>query len=296
MDYNTVIIGSGVAGMTAAIYLARANVSVCILEKEAPGGQIIRTSAIENYPGFISIDGPDLALSIYNQVKSLNVEYKFIEALEILSQDNKKIVRTNNGEISCQNIIIATGRSPRKLGVPNEDKLIGSGISYCAICDGSLYKNQDVAVVGGGRAALEETLYLSKICNNVTLIHRRDSFRAEDELIEEVKSTDNVKILTNQTVERFIEDNKRLSGIVLNNGQENIEIKVSGCFEYIGQIPNTDSFKELEILDDNGYILVDDNHETKIDNIYAIGDCTKKDLYQIITACSDGAEVASKIS
>lgn len=297
MDYNTVIIGSGVAGMTAAIYLGRANVSTCIIEKEAPGGQITRTSIIDNYPGFEKIEGADLAISMYNQVNSFKVPYLFTEVLEIISLDDKKIVKTKDKEISCKNIIIATGRSPRKLNVEGEEKLIGRGVSYCAICDGNLYKDKNVAVIGGGRAALEETFYLSKICNNITLIHRRDTFRAESNLVDTVKSKQNVNILTDRNVVEFIEkDNKLYSIKLINKNNELEEIKVDGCFEYIGQTPNTENFKNLDILDENGYIVVDNNSETKIKGIYAIGDCVKKDLYQIITACSDGAVVANRIA
>lgn len=296
MNYNTVIIGSGVAGMTAALYLARANVSVCILERDVPGGQITRTSTIDNYPGFVSIEGPELAINMYQQVTNLKIPYYYTEGIEIINHKDKKIVKTKDNEIICQNIIIATGRSPRKLGIPNEEKLASRGISYCAICDGGLYKNKNVAVIGGGKAALEEALYLSKICNKVTLIHRRDEFRAEDELVESVKSRPNIEVLTNKIVVEFIEKDNRLSSIRVKENEMLEEIKVEGCFEYIGQIPNTQNFKNLDILDSNGYIKVDKNYETEISNIYAIGDCIPKDLYQIITACNDGAIVANAIS
>jgi len=297
MDYNTVIIGSGVAGMTAAIYLARANISVCILEKEIPGGQITRTSTIDNYPGFISIEGPELANSMYSQVMNLNVSYFYTEAIEIINLPDKKIIKTKEREITCQNIIIATGRSPRKLNVTNEEKLTGRGISYCAICDGGLYKGKNVAVIGGGKSALEETLYLSKICNKVTLIHRRDSFRAGEDMINDVKSQPNIEILTNRIVEKFIEEDNKLSKVIIKDQNGNLEeIEVDGCFEYIGQIPNTENFKNLNILDQDGYIEVNEEYETSIKNIYAIGDCIRKSLYQIITACNDGAVVASKIA
>lgn len=297
MDYNTVIIGSGVAGMTAAIYLARANISVCILESDVPGGQITRTSVIDNYPGFISIDGPELAINMYNQVTNLKVPYFYTEAIEVITFEDKKIVKTRDKEIVCQNIIIATGRSPRKLNVLNEEKLIGNGISYCAICDGGLYKGKDVAVIGGGMSALEESLYLSKICNTVTLIHRRDGFRADNELINTVRATDNIMVLTDKTVVEFKDHDNKLSSIVISSENNELEeISVDGCFEYIGQIPNTNNFVNLDILDNDGYVVVDINYETKIKNIYAIGDCIRKDLYQIITACNDGAVVASRIA
>lgn len=295
--YNTVIIGSGVAGMTAAIYLKRANISVCILEKDTPGGQITRTSEIYNYPGFISIDGPELATNMYNQVINLNVPYLYTEALEIIANETEKIVKTSDKELMCENIIIATGRSPRKLEVENEEILVGRGISYCAICDGSLYKDKDVAVIGGGRSALEESLYLSKMCNNITLIHRRDIFRAEESLLNDVKNQPNIKILTNKKVEKFKAINNRIASILVKGKQEEIEeLKIDGCFIYIGQVPNTKNFENLNILDEEGYVVVNEFYETKIKKIYAIGDCVKKDLYQIITACSDGALVANRIT
>lgn len=296
MNYNTVIIGSGVAGMTAAIYLARANISVCILEQEVPGGQITRTSQIENYPGFISIDGPELATNMFQQVQQLKVPYFYTAGLEIETFPDKHIVKTKDQELTCKNVIIATGRSPRKLNIPNEEKLIGRGISYCAICDGGLYKNKNVAVIGGGRSALEETLYLSKICNKVTLIHRRNDFRAEEELVDEVKNQPNVEVLTDRTVVEFTEKENRLASLITqNDDNQEEEIEVDGCFEYIGQMPNTQNFKNLGILDEEGYIKVNHNFETAISNIYAIGDCVKKELYQIITACSDGVIAANSI-
>ena len=264
MEYNTVIIGSGVAGMTASIYLKRANVSVCILEKDTPGGQITRTSDIDNYPGFISIDGPQLAINMYNQVVSLGVPYIYDECLEIIVDGDIKIVKTKNNELRCKNIIIATGRSPRKLNIENEESLVGKGISYCAICDGGLYKDKNVAVIGGGRAALEESLYLSKICNQITLIHRSDTFRADHTLLEEVNNQDNITVLTNKKVEKFISNGDRISSVMYSD-ENNLshELLSDGCFIYIGQVPNTNNFSNLDILDDDGYVEVDEYYQTK---------------------------------
>ena len=294
--YNTVIIGSGVAGMTAAIYLKRARKDICILESGVPGGQITLASSVENYPGFSSITGADLALNIYNQVLSLGVTYKYTKATEVKIEEDNITVVTNDEEIKCKNLIIAVGRSPRKLEVKLEDRLVGSGISFCATCDSSLYKDKKVAVIGGGTAALEEAIYLSKICSNVTLIHRRDVFNATDALVNDVKNAENINILTNRKVVEFKTDNNKLSGIVLEDNNNNKqEIKVDGCFEYIGQVPNTKIFEELNILDDKGYVNVNEKYQTNISGIYAIGDCIKKDLYQVVTACSEGAVVANNI-
>ena len=294
--YHTVIIGSGVAGMTAAIYLKRARKDICILENGVPGGQITLASSVENYPGFSSITGSDLALNIYNQVLNLGVTYKYTKANQVKVENDFINVITDKEEIKCKNLIIATGRAPRKLEVTLEDRLVGSGISFCATCDSSLYKDKKVAVVGGGTAALEEAIYLSKICNNVTLIHRRDTFSATDALVNDVKNTKNITILTNRTVKEFKVNDNKLSGIVLEDKQNNQEeITVDGCFEYIGQVPNTKIFENLDILDDKGYVNVDKNYQTKISGIYAVGDCVKKDLYQVVTACSEGAIAANNI-
>lgn len=294
--YHTVIIGSGVAGMTAAIYLKRARKDICILENGVPGGQITLASSVENYPGFSSITGSDLALNIYNQVLNLGVTYKYTKANQVKVEDDFINVITDKEEIKCKNLIIATGRAPRKLEVTLEDRLVGSGISFCATCDSSLYKDKKVAVVGGGTAALEEAIYLSKICNSVTLIHRRDTFSATDALVNDVKNTKNITILTNRTVKEFKVNDNKLSGIVLEDKQNNQEeITVDGCFEYIGQVPNTKIFENLDILDDKGYVNVDKNYQTKIPGIYAVGDCVKKDLYQVVTACSEGAIAANNI-
>ena len=294
--YHTVIIGSGVAGMTAAIYLKRARKDICILENGVPGGQITLASSVEKYPGFSYITGSDLALNIYNQVLNLGVTYKYTKANQVKVEDDFITVITDKEEIKCKNLIIATGRAPRKLEVTLEDRLVGSGISFCATCDSSLYKDKKVAVVGGGTAALEEAIYLSKICNSVTLIHRRDTFSATDALVNDVKNTKNVTILTNRTVKEFKVNDNKLSGIVLEDKQNNQEeITVDGCFEYIGQVPNTKIFENLDILDDKGYVNVDKNYQTKISGIYAVGDCVKKDLYQVVTACSEGAIAANNI-
>lgn len=294
--YHTVIIGSGVAGMTAAIYLKRARKDICILENGVPGGQITLASSVENYPGFSSITGSDLALNIYNQVLNLGVTYKYTKANQVKVEDDFITVITDKEEIKCKNLIIATGRAPRKLEVTLEDRLVGSGISFCATCDSSLYKDKKVAVVGGGTAALEEAIYLSKICNSVTLIHRRNTFSATDALVNDVKNTKNITILTNRTVKEFKINDNKLSGIVLEDKQKNQEeIMVDGCFEYIGQVPNTKIFENLDILDDKGYVNVDKNYQTKISGIYAAGDCVKKDLYQVVTACSEGAIAANNI-
>lgn len=291
--YNTIIIGGGVAGMTAALYLKRAGFDVVIFEKETPGGQITKTASIENYPGISKIEGPELAMNMYNQLTELQVPFEFQEIMDIQAlEDTTVLIKTNTGEYTCQNLVLTLGRNPKKLGIDNEEKLTGHGISWCAVCDGPLYKNKKVAVIGGGRAAVEEALYLSKLCSQVTLIHRRDEFRAENTLIEELNKTKNIKLITSNEVIKFQEKDNKLYSLLLKSGEE---LVVDGCFEFIGQEPTTKVCQKLNILDKEGYVQVNEKLQTKIPNIYAGGDCIKKDLYQIITACADGAIIAEQI-
>lgn len=296
MNYHTIIIGAGISGMTAAIYLKRAGMDVCILEKSAPGGQLLRTSTVENYPGVTKIEGANLALNLYNQIENLQIPIKFEEVTEILNEEQQKIIQTASNQYTCKNIIIATGRIYKKLGLENEDKFIGKGISYCAICDGALYKNQDVAIIGAGNSAFEEALYLSNICSKVTIISRRDEFRAESNFIEEVKNKKNIQILKNQTVEKLV-GKEKLESIIIKDQktEEQTELKIAGCFIYIGQIPDTSFLKDLNLKEEGGYIQTDEEMQTYIKGIYACGDCRDKSLYQLVTATYDGAVAANSI-
>ena len=291
MKTNTVIIGSGIAGMSAAIYLKRADIDFVIIESSAPGGQILRTSTIENYPGFKQIDGPEFAINVYKQLNNLDVKYIYDEVIEIINNNVDKIIKTSNQEIICKNVIIATGRTPRRLGIENEEKFTGKGISYCALCDGNLYKNKDVAIIGAGNSAFEESLYLSKICNKVTIIARNDVFRADDILVDKVKNTKNIEILTKKEVKEII-GNEKLEQIILNDGTK---LDISGLFIYIGQHTNIKPYEKLNITNEYGYINVNNKMETNIPSIYACGDCINKELYQIITAASEGAIAANQI-
>lgn len=291
MKTNTVIIGSGIAGMTAAIYLKRADIDFVIIESSAPGGQILRTSTIENYPGFKQIDGPEFAMNVYKQLNNLDVKYIYDEVIEIINNDVDKVVKMSNQEITCKNIIIATGRSPKKLRIEKEEKFTGKGISYCALCDGNLYKNKDVAIIGAGNSAFEESLYLSKICNKVTIIARNDVFKADDFLVDKVENTENIEILTKKEVKEII-GNEKIEQIILNDGTV---LNIEGLFIYIGQQTNIKPYEKLNITNKYGYINVNNKMETNISGIYACGDCINKELYQIITAASEGATAASQI-
>lgn len=290
--FNCIIIGAGISGITAAIYLKRANINVLLLEKEMPGGQINKTYKIENYPGFSSIDGPTLAQNLYDQIKQLKIDYRYGNVKQIEIKANKKVITTDMGEYTCDYLIIATGRVPRKLNIPNEQKLIGHGISYCAICDGSFFKDETIAVIGGGNSALEEALYLSNICKKVLVLYRKDNLRADQILQGQAKSKENIEIKYNSTPTRFIEKDNQLSGVEINNNEI---LNVSGAFIYIGYEPNNEILKNLPLEYDNDYIIVNEKMETNIPGIYACGDIIKKDLYQLTTATSEGTTAAISI-
>lgn len=290
LDFDVVVIGCGVAGMTAALYLKRANVNVCVIERNAPGGQLNMILDINNYPGFKSIDGPTLAFNMFEQIRELNVPYKYANVLEIKNEEDKKIVKTNKSDITCKGVIIANGRRPRELGIEDEKKLIGRGISYCSICDGTLYKDKDVCVVGGGNAAFESALYLSDICNKVYLIHRRDEFRGENMSLEKIKNKDNIEIKTSVKIKKLIEKDDKLSGVLLDNEQE---IPCEAVFVNVGNVPMPIKCENLNT--DEGYIIVDEKMKTSIDKIYACGDIIKKDVYQISTATGEGTIAAMSL-
>lgn len=288
--FDCVVIGAGPAGMTASIYLKRANKNIMLLEKSAPGGQILKTNIVENYLGFTSIDGPTLATNMYNQINSLKINYQYGNVMRIeKSNENYKII-TDNGEFYTKKVIIATGRTPRQLGLENEEKLVGKGISYCATCDGFLYKNKIVAVVGGGNTAFEEAIYLSKICKEVYVFNRSELYRAEDKLQEELKKISNVKVFNNSKVTKIIEEKNKLDKIEINN--ETI-YEVSGLFVFIGQVPTKFMIEGIETKDN--YIIVDRNMKTNLEGIYACGDIIKKDFYQISTAVGDATVAALNI-
>lgn len=293
--YDVIIIGCGCAGISAAIYAKRSNMNVLIIESNAPGGQINKSSIIENYPGFESIDGPSLAYNMFNQLQKMEIPYKYGKVIDIELENNKKIVITDKERIETKTVIIASGRNPRKLNIENEDKLSSRGISWCAICDGNLYKDKNVVVIGGGNSAAEESLYLSKIAKSVTIINRRNELRADESFRNELKKKNNIKILYNYKPLKFIEAENKFSGVEIQNTIDDKKetIKCDGVFIFIGYEPETTFCKKLNITDENNYIIVNDKMETKIDGIYACGDVIKKDLYQIVTSISEGAIAAT---
>ena len=283
-EHKVVILGSGIAGMTAGIYLKRGGLDVLVVEDNIPGGVLNEIPSIENYPGYEEISGPDLAMNIYNQLTKLGVKIlnKKITSIDL----NNKIINNN---IKYEYLVIATGRKSRMLSLEHEKELLGKGISTCALCDGFFYKDKKVAVVGGGSSSLTEALYLSKICKEVIIIHRRDKLTSDKYLIDKVNSTKNIKVLYNSNITKYNQNNNKLTSVIINN-KDNLEVE--GVFLAIGSTPNSELFN---VNKDNNYIIVDSNYMTNIDKVYAIGDVIKKDYYQLSTASSDAVVAASNI-
>lgn len=292
MIYDLIIIGMGISGISAAIYAKRSNLNVLVLDKSMPGGLLNNIENIDNYPGYIHISGPDLAQKLFEQLYSLEIEMKYEEVINIEALQEIKKVKTTTGEYKTKRVLIASGRSQRTLGLPNEKELLGKGISTCALCDGNFFKDKEVAVVGGGNSALQESLYLSRLVKKIYLIHRKNEFTAQPEIIDKVKSTDNIEILYNKNIKEILNNNDKLSGLILDDG---LKLNVEGLFIYIGFTPKAEFIKELNITNEAGYILVDDKMETKVKGIYASGDIIKKQVYQLVTGASEGAIAAVNI-
>lgn len=289
LDYDVIVVGSGPAGITSAIYLKRANINVCIMEKSAPGGQLNKSSTIENYPGFEKITGPELAYNFYEQILKLDIPFINEEVIKIEDKTSYKIVETNKKTYTCKGIILALGRKPRSFDNKNVSLLEGKGVSYCSLCDGPLFKNQDVSIIGGGNSALEEALYLADICKSVTIINRRDVLRGDKILVDKVLKKDNINILYNSEAVEFNKQDDFLESLTINTNGKLNKLDVKACFIFIGYVPATDFLSNLDILDEKGYIKTDKNLKTDIPFIYACGDTINKQVYQIVTATGEGA-------
>ncbi len=286
--YDIIIIGGGTAGLSAAIYCARSERSVLVLEKTVFGGQILNAEDVENYPSVAHISGYDFANALLSQAKKAGAVCRIENVSEIRSGNVLKVF-TNKGEHECRKIIIATGARPRLLGVPGEARLTGRGVSYCALCDGAFFKGKNVCVIGGGNSALYDALHLSKICNTVYLIHRRKDYRAEKIAIKAIEGRKNIVPLLETTVSEIIGEDK-VCGVVLKSGADESEktLEVSGVFCAIGHTPDNKPFSNIIKLDEYGFALSDENGKTDSENIYVAGDCRKKAVYQLATAAADG--------
>lgn len=288
--YDLIVIGAGPAGITAGIYAKRANLKVAVIEGGAPGGQMVNTGEIENYPGFTKMAGADLALEMFNHGMSLGVEYIFGEVIKVNSGNVKEVV-LGSQTIKTKAIIIATGALPRKLGLENEEFLSGKNISWCAICDGPLYKNKEVVVVGGGNSAVEEAAYLATLATKVTVVQNLATLTADKKAQDILLKHENVTVHYSSLVSAFVlNEDKSFKGVeIINENKEKVLIKADGVFEYVGLIPSTKAFKDLGILNDYGYIKTNDLMETNLAGIYAAGDVREKQIRQVVTATNDGA-------
>lgn len=285
--YDVIIIGMGISGITAAIYAQRSKKKVMLIDKGMPGGLLNNIDLISNYPGLIDIKGPEFAEKLLEQIKSLEIPYKLEEVIELQLNGKEKKVITTNSEYKTKNIVLAMGRKPKYLGLDNEKSFLGRGLSTCAVCDAFFYKDKDIAVVGTGNSALQESLYLANIVNKIYLINRRDGFRGDAILVDQIKSNPKIEIIYNANIAKINEENSKIESINLDNGQK---INVSGVFIYIGYRPATE-IVDKKILDEQGYVKVNKKLETPIKGVFAIGDIINKDLYQLVTAAADGARV-----
>ena len=289
--YDIIIIGAGPAGLTASIYAKRSNKSVLVFEASNPGGEIINTSKIDNYPALPHVSGYDFAMNLYNQTKEMGVEFKFERVTNINNYEDYKEVTTSKDTYKCKTIIIATGNDNRLLGLDGEKRLTGKGVSYCATCDGAFFKGKDVCVVGGGNIALNDTIYLSDIVNKVYLVYKKDAFSAEEVYINRLKELKNVEILLNSSV-IGIKGEDKLESVTIKDNTHEYDLNVSGLFVVVGRNPQNENFKNIIKMDDKGYIIAGEDCHTNIDGIFASGDNRTKSLRQLVTACADGANAA----
>ena len=291
--YDILIIGGGPAGLTAAIYAARAGKRTAILEREAAGGQIVSAPLVENYPGAPSVSGAELAGRMRAQAEALGAELLYTEAAGLEKTQTGFRVLCTDGTREARTVILATGASHRRLGLPGEELLTGCGVSYCALCDGAFYEGADVAVVGGGETALQDALFLASTCRSVTLIHRRDSFRAGAQLVSRAERQENIRILRGRTVEKLLWSDEALQGLLLTNlktGQTE-RLDGEGLFVAVGQVPQSAPFADA-VAEENGYYLAGEDTKTSLPGVFAAGDGSRKQVRQLTTAVSDGAAAA----
>lgn len=294
-DYDIIIIGAGPSGVASAIYAKRSGLKTLLVEQNVIGGQVVNSSEIKNIPGFSSITGPDFAYKLYEQLNENDIEILYSKPQEYELNDKIKKVIFSNKILTCKAIVFCVGAKAKSLRLQDEEKLIGKGISYCAICDGNFFKDKNVAIVGGGDSALEDSVYLSGLCKKVYVIVRKNSFKGQKILVESlnncINKNKNIEVLFDSQVTKLIQENEKLNKINIINLNTNAEIQlqVEGLFIAVGRIPATESLQNKILLDDNGYIIVDDKFQTNINGVFAGGDCINKDIKQILTASSFGA-------
>lgn len=295
--YDVIIIGSGPAGMTAALYASRANLSVLILEKGVPGGELLNTSDIENYPGYARITGPELADKMYEGAMQFGAEYAYGDVTNVTVSGHVKHVHVGDKQYAAYAIIIATGAHHRKLDVPGEEDYNGRGVSYCAVCDGAFFKDKPLIVVGGGDSAVEEGTYLTQFASNVTIVHRRDTLRAQKILQDRAFKNEKVQFVFDSVVEEITGEDGMVSGAQIKNVKtgELQRLDADGVFIYVGILPNSAAFKDLGILDEEGWIVTDQHMQTAVPGIFAVGDVRAKNLRQVVTATGDGGQAGQGV-
>ncbi|MGG0285426.1 thioredoxin-disulfide reductase [Peribacillus butanolivorans] len=295
--YDVVIIGAGPAGMTAAVYTSRANLSTLMLERGVPGGQMANTEEVENYPGFDTILGPELSTKMFDHAKKFGAEYAYGDVKEIIDGEEYKTIVAGSKEFKARSIIISSGAEYKKIGVPGEKELGGRGVSYCAVCDGAFFKEKELFVIGGGDSAVEEGVYLTRFASKVTIVHRREELRAQKILQDRAFANEKINFIWNHTLKQINEAGGKVGGVTLVstvNGEEKV-MDADGVFIYIGMLPLTKPFEKLGILNATGYIETNDRMETRVPGIFAAGDVREKTLRQIVTATGDGSIAAQSV-
>lgn len=291
--YDVAIVGAGPAGLTAALYASRSGLKTVIIEAGAPGGKMLKTYLVSNYPGMPEVPGPDLGMAMYEQALRFGTEYMYGDVTEVTKD---KVVKMENGdEVQARSVIIATGTRERLLDIPGEKEYGGRGVSYCAVCDGAFFRNKDVVVIGGGNSALEESGFLLQFVRKLYIVIRRDEFRAESRLVEETTSNPKVEVIKDSVPVEILGEDGSVSGIRLKNVKtgEMRTVDCQGVFPYIGQDPVSGMVKDLGVTDDKGYIKVKENMMTDVPGIFGAGDVCQKVLRQIVTATNDGSIAAS---
>ncbi len=295
--YDVIIVGAGPAGLTAAVYTSRGNLTTLMLERGAPGGQMASTEDIENYPGFEHILGPDLSTKMFDHARKFGADYAYGDVTDIVDGKEYKTIHCGEQVYKARAIIITTGAEYRKMGIPGETELTGSGVSYCAVCDGAFFRGKEIIVVGGGDSAVEEGSYLTRFADKVTVIHRRDELRAQKILQDRAFANEKMEFIWNTTVKEVNEKDGKIGSVTLQSTVDGTEreFETDGMFVYVGMDPLTAPFAHLGILDENGYVETNEVMETKIPGIYAAGDVREKLLRQIVTATGDGSIAAQAV-